>query len=303
MDYKDFFSFTRQERRGIITFLILCSFTVAAFRLWPYDKPQPPQAIFDYHIDTIQIGDQDTIESKDMSDLWADSGEKIIKKQKFAFNPNNISYDSLQLLGFSRFGAKSLINYVSKGGIIYSAEKFKTIYGIDQILVDELEGMIVYPEKTAKSYENIAKQESYKPKDEKQLKIVELNSADSIDIVSIRGIGPSTAFKILQMRKKTGGFINLDQLVELNIMKDSMFQNIKHAISLNPENIKKININTADYKTFVTHPYFNSATANAILKYRNQHGPFSDVKHISRIRSLKEEVGIKILPYLDTKSQ
>ena len=269
MDFKNFFSFTKQERHGIITFLIVSAIAISTFRFWPYTKSQPPQIINDYYFDTLSGIETNAGYTDDISDLMDDTRErsKSIKKQKFLFNPNDISFDSLLLLGFSKFGAKSLVNYVSKGGVIYSKEKFKNIYGIDPKIIDELDGMITYPER--KSYqpekqntpEKLIVKESTKP-----IKIIELNSADSTELVTIKGIGPFTAFKILQMRKRTGGFLSIDQLIELKVMSDSMFQNIKNQITINPELIKKININAADYKTFVTHPYFSSETAYAIQK-------------------------------------
>lgn len=304
MDFKDFFSFTKQERHGIITFIIVSAVTISAFKFWPYTKSQPPQMIKDYYFDTLSGNEINAGYTDDISDLMDDTREssKSIKKQKFPFNPNNISFDSLLMLGFSKFGAKSLVNYVSKGGIIYSEDKFKTIYGIDPKIIDELDGMITYPQR--KSYQPENQNTAEKPivkESAKPIKIIELNSSDSAELVAIKGIGPFTAFKILQMRKRTGGFLSTDQLIELKVMSDSMFQNIKNQITVNPELVKKININAADYKTFVTHPYFSSETANAILKYRKQHGAFAETRHISRIRSLKEETGMKILPYLDVK--
>ena len=111
------------------------------------------------------------------------------------------SYDSLLLLGFSKYGAKSLVNYVSKGGIIYSREKFKEIYGIYPKLVDELDDFISYPTKNTTKYTNSNDPE--KPiirASDKVIKIIELNSADSIELVGIKGIGRITAYKIIQMR-------------------------------------------------------------------------------------------------------
>ncbi|MBK7637213.1 MAG: helix-hairpin-helix domain-containing protein [Saprospiraceae bacterium] len=306
MDYKDFFTFTKQERRGIVTFLILSTVTISAFKFWPFTKPQPPQIIKDYYFDTLNTEENESYDANDISDLWDDTGDKsgTAKGLKFNFNPNDISYDSLLLLGFSKYGAKSLVNYVSKGGIIYSREKFKEIYGIDPKLVDELDDFISYPTKNTTKYTNSNDPE--KPiirASDKVIKIIELNSADSIELVGIKGIGRITAYKIIQMRKRTGGFLTPEQLTELNVMHDTIFKSIKNQITVNPDLIKKININTADYKTFVQHPYISSETANALLKYKKQHGPFTDAKHISRIRSLKEETGLKMLPYLDVKDE
>ena len=64
--------------------------------------------------------------------------------QKFAFDPNNISKDSLMLLGFSAFGSTSLTNFRSKGGKIKDIQKLKSIFGIDTNLVNQLEPFLSF---------------------------------------------------------------------------------------------------------------------------------------------------------------
>ena len=206
------------------------------------------------------------------------------------------------MLGFSKYGAKSLLNYRSKGGRIFNDDKFKSIYGIDSNIINSLRQFIYYPQKKLyQPFKNEDVANNLKPKEENIFQIFDLNSADSSQLVTIKGIGPFTAAKIINFRKRTGGFLLKEQLVELNIIKDSLFREISPQLKTNPELIKKININAADYKSFVTHPYFSSETANAILKYRKQHGNFTETKHISRIRSIREETGMKIIPYLSVE--
>ncbi|MBC7883910.1 MAG: helix-hairpin-helix domain-containing protein [Saprospiraceae bacterium] len=125
-----------------------------------------------------------------------------------------------------------------------------------------------------------------------------MNSADSVQWVQLKGIGPYLSSKILKYRKRLGGFIYKKQLLESDIITDSLYHTLEPLLTLNNLELSKINLNTADYRTFINHPYFNSETIQAILKYRKQHGPFADPTHIRRIKSLKEEIGKKILPYL-----
>ncbi|MBL0026066.1 MAG: helix-hairpin-helix domain-containing protein [Saprospiraceae bacterium] len=302
MDYKEFFSFTKQERRGIIGFIIICTSVTLMVKIWPFKKANPPEILKNY-----KVGIDSVETSSEMNDndsflylfVKSDRSQTQAMKQKFSFDPNVIGIDSLYLLGFNKYGAKSLINYRTKGGTIYNSEKFKSIFGIDTIIVNELEGLIKYPPKPKFDYsDNDQNIRQGKSEIEKPLLIVELNSADSMELVNINGIGPITASMILKMRNRTGGFIDIRQLIEFKLIRDSMFQIIQPQITINPGLIKKINLNTAEYSTFVKHPYFSSETANSILKYRKQHGSFTDPRQISRIISLKEETGIKILPYL-----
>ncbi len=296
MDYKELFTFTQQERRGIATFLVLAFTIVLVGKFWPV-KPAEEEIedLSKYYFPEDSIVEKDEHYEEDIPFGQERNVQKRIH-QKFVFDPNKISYDSLLLLGFSKFGAKSLTNFVAKGGKIKDAAKFKTIFGIDSNLVNELLPMISYPVPKVFETAKIEKEKIQYP--EQIQSIVELNSADSLTLEAMKGVGPYMVKRILQYRNRLGGFLYKDQISELNIIADSLYQPVSQYFTVDPSLIQKIKLNTADYKTFTKHPYFSAETTNAILKYRKQHGPFSNIQHISRIRSLKEEVGKKILPYL-----
>ncbi|HRO73052.1 MAG TPA: helix-hairpin-helix domain-containing protein, partial [Saprospiraceae bacterium] len=101
-----------------------------------------------------------------------------------------------------------------------------------------------------------------------------------------------------KFRNKAGGFMRKDQLVEFGILSDSVYALVEPYLTVDPMLFRKINLNTADYRTFIQHPYFDKETISKILKYRKQHGDFKDVHHLRRIRALSEEVGERIIPYL-----
>jgi DNA uptake protein ComE-like DNA-binding protein len=291
----DWFGFTLQERRGIAAFILLCILVYCVGEFWPHkDFKEVEQSHYFVSNDSISHDTDDPNQNLNEM-MWG--VEKPIKKaaQKFRFDPNTISTDSLVLLGFSKFGAKSLTNFIAKGGKIYDETKFKSIYRIDTILVKELQGFISYPVKNTLTYSKSEKKEFVKTQ---ELIIVELNTVDSITLDAIKGVGPYMVKRILQYRKRLGGYLYKEQLTELGVIADSLYQPIAEFVRVDPSKINKINLNTADYKVFTANPYFSKETTNAIIKYRKQHGPFTDVLHIRRIRSLKEEVGEKILPYL-----
>ncbi len=300
MNIDDWFGFTLRERKGIafLIGLILTVFLVG--ELWPEnpDNNHVDLSAYLFPSDTLKDNDQLEMDANQMTqDLILGDGGKKIKYQRFKFDPNMISYDSLLLLGFSKFGAKSLTNFISKGGKIYDVTKFKTIYGIDTVLVNQLSGLITYPVKPAKpeypkpSYTKIEAPELPHGS-------IELNTADSSQFAALKILGRYNAVKIINFRKRAGGFMKKEQLVEFEVISDSLYQIVESYLYADPSKIRKINLNTADYRTFIKHPYFDKETISKILKYRQQHGAFTDVRHIRRIKSLNEEVGERIIPYL-----
>lgn len=303
MDYKEFFRFTEQERRGILVFLILSITTIYIINCLEEDDTPPPADLSMYYIQNGMEADVNTISDKSFDAVMNRSdGESEPKDNKklhrFEFNPNLLSADSLSMLGFSDFAVQNMIKYRQAGGQIKTISKLKTIYGIDTQLVQQLNDYIRFtsdafsdsPEPNGNVAPSISK--------EKVQPFVELNGCDSMTLLAIAGVGPYTTKKILHYRRKLGGYLYVGQLQEFGLVKDSLYQIIAPLLSTDVSLIRKIDINSADFKTLVSHPYFSSETANAILKYRKQHGPFEDARHISRIRALKEETGNRILPYL-----
>jgi competence ComEA-like helix-hairpin-helix protein len=48
----------------------------------------------------------------------------------------------------------------------------------------------------------------------------------------------------------------------------------------------------------VTHPYLDSKRANAIVKYRKQHGDFKSVEDLKNIYAISADILVQIKPYL-----
>ena len=229
MDYKEFFSFTQQERRGIIVFLVLAVVIIFGVELYSDFDQYPSEDVSKYYLpeDSISLLEEGRDDYSYQNDLWDDSYQKTpIKKQRFEFDPNTISADSLLLLGFSKFGVKNLVNFRNKGGKIKDLQKFKTIYGIDTTLVNSLGDLITYRSVQQKPFAEYDKSKPFLPFPEKVQEIVELNQADSVQLEDIKGVGPYTVKKILQYRKKLGGYLYKEQLTELIIIKDSLYQQI-----------------------------------------------------------------------------
>jgi competence protein ComEA len=62
--------------------------------------------------------------------------------------------------------------------------------------------------------------------------------------------------------------------------------------------VKKININTANYSSLASHPYITKSIANSIIKYRNHHGNFTSLAELKLIPLIDEDLFRKIAFYL-----
>ena len=128
---------------------------------------------------------------------------------------------------------------------------------------------------------------------------VELNRADTSDIMRIPGFGSKRALKIVEYREKLGGFYDLTQLKEIYILQNMSLEYFKKYFTADRQLIRKININQCDYKTLISHPYFDSYLTKTILNYRQKNGPIRDMEHLRIITHIYTELEEKLVWYVE----
>ena len=210
-------------------------------------------------------------------------------KQEIFFDPNTTSYDTLIKVGFSSSQAKNLMKYREKGGRIFSETDLMKIYGIDSIFYNSVKHLIQIQKNTFNSTVSI--------KSEKPL-IIDINSADSLALVKLPGIGPVFAIRIIKYRNLLGGFYKKEQLLEVYNFKPETYAIVEPYIFVDTVYINKIRINFASYNELIRHPYLNKEQVNSILQYRNKHGAFVNIKSIEGLSGFNTVDYNKIEYYL-----
>jgi DNA uptake protein ComE-like DNA-binding protein len=127
---------------------------------------------------------------------------------------------------------------------------------------------------------------------------VELNNADSTDLVKLNGIGSVFAKRILKYRDLLGGFYSTVQLLEVYNFPEETFQKIENSVSADTLLIKKIRLNFVEYSDLIRHPYLNKKQVEAVLKYRQRNGAFQDILQIKSYDLVDSETFLRIRPYL-----
>ena len=218
--------------------------------------------------------------------------ENRIDYELFYFDPNTISFEDLKKLGLTERQSSNIIKYRENGGLFYSPEDIQKIYSINKTKAEEL-----------KPYIQISRNIQFRDEyiDKNYSVIIELNSADIISLQRVKGIGPFYSEKIIEYRDKLGGFYILNQLLEINVISDSVFQNISSQLEINIELIKKININTADYKELIVHPYIDRQTCNLILEYKRFKGEIKSLDELKSQKVISTDIFEKLKWYLDIK--
>jgi len=105
--------------------------------------------------------------------------------------------------------------------------------------------------------------------------MIEINTADSLQLLKLYGIGPSYAGRILKYRGMLGGFFSIDQLLEVYGMDSIRFEGILKNIQVDASLLKCLDINEAAFKTLLHHPYLDYETVKSICNYREYTGPIT----------------------------
>lgn len=204
----------------------------------------------------------------------------------FEFDPNTATDNDFKKLGLSDRQINTINNYRSKGGYFKVKEDFKKIYVISEDDYNRLAPFIV-----------IKPQQSQQPAIA-DIPTIEINSADTSLFKLLPGIGTVLSGRIIKFRAKLGGFYSVEQIKEVYGITTETYNKIKQYLTINTDNIAKININFAKYSDLVKHPYIDSKTANAILNYKKQHGFYNSVEQLLSENVLEPILYSKLSIYL-----
>ncbi len=302
--WKDYLSFSKRERRGIFALILIIVLQIAVLtglKYFPSKAPALDFSEFEREVDSFYAAASAQTDSLNKLSEHAEFGESKnlmqnkaeVKPELFAFNPNNLPLDDWRRLGFSDKQIKVIKNYESKGGKFNSKEDLKKMYCISEKDYSRIESYIDIP--ATKSAYN----EKSKKKFERATVLVDIGTADSSELLLLKGIGPAFARRISLYRNKLGGFTSKEQLKEVWGFSDSLYQSLVPEISLtDSSNIKKINLNAADFNELRNHPYIGYQLASLISNYRKQHNGFKTPDEIKKLPLVNEQLYSKLAPYL-----
>ncbi len=132
-------------------------------------------------------------------------------------------------------------------------------------------------EPTVNSQKPIAKSQKSKVKSQqpianRQKLKANINSADTTELKSLPGIGSFFARNIVEYREKLGGYVEINQLLEVYAFDSSRLETITPYINIDSISLRKINVNTDDFKTILRHPYIEYEDVKNVVNHREKRG-------------------------------
>ncbi len=242
------------------------------------------------------------VPNKSTSASIIESKTKQTEKIPFYFDPNTIDMDGLIDLGLSQREARVIINYRSKGGKFKQSEDLLKIYVLTRESYNKIKDYVVIKGDVKQDSKRVFIQDTLVniPIAKKALEVkrlIDINSADSIDLISLPGIGPYFAKKIIDYRAKLGGFANSEQLMDIYGIDKERYSIFCDRVWADKSKVSKIKLSEASEDELARNPYIGAYIARSIVRFRES--VKSDVITVASLvvnKIIKEEIA-KILEY------
>ena len=318
---REFFYLQKSDRKVILTLLlvIVVALTVIFFAGGESDGEDSKE---------FKSGDHAYHSEKILTDSPLDTPKKA---ELFPFDPNTADSTQLLRLGLQSWQVRNIYKYRAAGGVYRQKTDFARLYGLTVKQYRELEPYIrisddYLPASTLLKQERRTSQGSfsqnrgnwtrnqrdrsrdsvrqnhgpvplipqYSPKLRPGETIV-LNTADTTALKTIPGIGPYYARKIVQYGQRLGGYVNVDQLDEI----EDFPSEAKSFLVVCDAHPQKLNLNKLSLNELKRHPYITFFMARAITDYRRLHGPLHSLSDLRLSRDFPQEVIERLEPYVE----
>ncbi|AYA38591.1 helix-hairpin-helix domain-containing protein [Hymenobacter oligotrophus] len=228
------------------------------------------------------------------------------------FNPNSVDETGWQARGLPRFLAERLVKYRNAIGGFKAKEQIRRAYGLHDTTYRRLAPYLLLPEQLppreqqafASRYPErpYASSEAPRfPRKPRNLQPFDLNTADTTQLMQIRGIGRKLSARVVEYRERLGGFISPGQAAEIYSLRDApdLVDSLRKYTYVAPSyQPAPIDVNNGSFEEISQHPYLGKRLARVVVAYRQQHGPFRTPDDLRKIRILDEATYQKLLPYL-----
>jgi competence protein ComEA len=298
---REHFELTHNEAKSALIFFVIILVNLLLYYSYSTFSVNKQSEIIIENYGKTELPEKEESERK-----WVDYGSKNYPKRKierFRFNPNTSSELELTRLGFPKYLSKTILNYRNKGGKFKYKEDLLKIYSMKPELYSDIESLVDLPSKLDKKstdFEehrviNESPKSTFAPKKNTSIVKFDLNTADTTQLMQIKGIGRVFANRIIKYRDILGGFHSIDQIAETYGLDPAVIPELQKYGTLNGQ-VKKIKINQLDN---FRHPYLKYNQIKVITAYRKQHGNFKNADDLKQIKILDETTISKIAPYIE----
>lgn len=284
---QDYFTFSRNERKGITILLVIIFILGVANKIVFYFET--PAKIDTSLLDPLLAGNHNLIN---------DSVIVLAKQDKlFRFNPNTIDRKALDSLSLPEGIKRNVLKYRVKGGIYYSGKDFGKMYGVTDSIFKEIEPFLIFEKE--KTFDKEKEEEKVQPshlKMQPELFTFDPNIVSDTEFLHL-GLTEKQIQTIRNYQSKGGSFRNKADFLKIygipQSLKDVLFPYIliEEKVTERKEKISTIQleVNGTDSIALMALPGIGDKLSKRIVKYRDLLGGFYSVGQLKEVYGLREE--------------
>lgn len=299
---------SKQQWIGLVIVLLMVTAVetcVYLTRKWQAAHPAPELFALQPEREQAFLGYLDSLDESERAARRAQYASRypqpVIHLQPF--DPNTADSTLLVTVGLKPWMARNLIRYRNAGKVFRRPEDLQRLYGMNDSLYSTLLPFIQIDTAALASSLGMCRVVSdtdtvitaYTPRIKRDT-ILDLNTADTTELMLLRGVGRFTAMQIIRYRRALGGYYSTSQLYEISEIANDRIDSLLPHLYADTSLITPIDVNRASVKQLYSHPYISYKQAEQLYDLRRRKLRLHSPDELSAVFSPDERQ--RLLPYL-----
>lgn len=270
--FKSHFVFSKQQRNGIFLLLLL----IVVFQCVYF--------FVDFSSDEIQVDDEAFKIYKTEVDSLRLVEAKKKRPKTYPFNPNYITDYKGYTLGMTTKEIDRLLAFRSQNKWVNSVNQFQEVTQVSDSLLETIAPFFKFPEWVTNAKPKEVSNRGYRNVPKTYAQKVDLNTATSVQLQKVFGIGEKLSTRIISYRNKVSGFVNTVELLDVYGLTPEVIENIEKEFAVKtPRTINTVNLNSATREELVTIKHIDYEVAHLIIEQRTLRGGLISTEDLIKI--------------------
>lgn len=293
-----YFVMTAEQWLGVVVLVVLVVGTLMVVKR--FQPPKEDETVWVNDSTKSQFADYQEKQDSIRKAQWRKQRDTIAVRMQ-VFDPNTADSSTLVHLGFKPWQAKNMVKYRAAGGKYRKPEDLKKLYGMTDSMFQALTPYIYIAREEVDSVavDSLRKDSLPRWKEENKDTILNLRTADTVELKMIHGIGSYRARQIVRYREQLGGFVSVEQVLEAKGMENVDADSLLAHFWIDSVKIEPMNVNSVGVQRLSRHPYLRFEQAQAIYELRRKKIRLDSIQQLQQIECISAETLEKIAPYLN----
>lgn len=293
-----YFVMTAEQWLGVVVLVVLLVGTLMVVKR--FQPPKEDETVWVNDSTKSQFADYQEKQDSIRKAQWRRQRDTIAIRME-VFDPNTADSSTLVHLGFKPWQAKNMVKYRAAGGKYRKPEDLKKLYGMTDSMFQALTPYIYIAREEVDSVavDSLRKDSLPRWEEENKDTILNLRTADTVELKMIHGIGSYRARQIVRYREQLGGFVSVEQVLEAKGMENVDADSLLAHFWIDSVKIEPMNVNSVGVQRLSRHPYLRFEQAQAIYELRRKKIRLDSIQQLQQIECISAETLEKIAPYLN----